>query len=85
MAKSRGRPFNVNRAAARAADEKFYLDQVECDFCGTNRRYVSNAACVACSIARSRGRYAALDDEGKAAIKAADHDRYLKRVAESPG
>lgn len=84
MAKSRGRPFNANRAAARAAGEKFYVDQDPCRICGTDKRYVSNAGCVCCGIARSRGRYAALDDEGKAAIKAADHARYLKRVAESP-
>jgi len=40
---SRGRPPNLLRAAAREAGEKFYADQEACSFCGTNRRYVSNA------------------------------------------
>jgi hypothetical protein len=81
---SRGRPPNPLRAAAREAGEKFYADQEPCDFCGTNKRYVSNAGCVACAITRGNSRYAALDDEAKAALKVKDHDRYLKRIAESP-
>lgn len=81
---SRGRPPNPLRAAAREAGEKFYADQAPCDFCGTNKRYVSNAGCAACAIARGNARYAALDEDAKAALKAADHDRYIKRMAESP-
>lgn len=85
MARPRGRPFNAPRAAARAAGERFYLDQMTCDFCGTSKRYVSNAACVSCAIAAGKGRYAALDDSEKAVVKARDHERYVKRVAqESP-
>jgi hypothetical protein len=81
---TRGRPLNPLRATAREAGEKYYAEQNPCDFCGTNRRYVSNAGCVACAISRGNARYAALDEEAKAALKVADHDRYLKRMAESP-
>ena len=81
---SRGRPPNPLRAAAREAGEKYYADQNPCDFCGTNRRYVSNAGCVACAIARGNARYAALDETAKAALKVADHDRYLERMAKVP-
>jgi hypothetical protein len=80
---SRGRPINPLRAAAREAGEKFYADQVECSFCGTNKRYVSNAGCVACAISRGSARYASLDDAGKAAQAAHDHERYLKRMAKN--
>lgn len=80
---SRGRPPNPLRAAAREAGEKFYADQYPCDFCGTNKKYVANGGCVACAIARGNARYAALDEEAKAALKVADHNRYLKRMAES--
>ena len=79
---SRGRPPNPLRAAAKQAGEKFYADQAPCDFCGTNRRYVSNAGCVACAISRGNARYAALDEAAKAVLKAKDHDRYVKHMAE---
>lgn len=81
---SRGRPPNLLRAAAREAGEKYYADQNPCDFCGTNKRYVSNAGCVACAISRGNARYAALDSDAKATVKAKDHSRYLKRMAGSP-
>ena len=81
---SRGRPPNLLRSAAKEAGEKFYADQFPCDFCGTNKRYVSNAGCVACAIERGNARYAALDNDAKAVLKAKDHDRYVKRMAESP-
>ena len=81
---SRGRPLNPLRAAARQAGEKFYTEQFPCDFCGTNKRYVSNAGCVACAIARGNARYAALDEDAKAALKVADHERYLNRMAKVP-
>lgn len=81
---SRGRPINPLRSAAKQAGERFYADQDPCSFCGTNKRYVSNAGCVACAIARGNNRYAALDDDAKLAVKARDHERYLKRIAESP-
>jgi hypothetical protein len=45
---------------------------------------VSNAGCVACAIARGNARYAALDEDAKAIVKQRDHDRYIKRMAESP-
>jgi len=80
---TRGRPINLLRAAARQAGEKFYADQFPCDFCGTNKRYVSNAGCAACAIARGNARYAGLDTGQKAVVKARDHDRYVKRMAES--
>lgn len=80
---TRGRPINPLRAAARQAGEKFYADQQPCDFCGTNKRYVSNAGCVSCAITRGNTRYAGLDEAAKAVLKAKDHDRYVKRMAES--
>jgi hypothetical protein len=83
MAATRGRPINQLRAAAKAAGEKFYADQGPCFGCGTNKRYVSNAGCVACAISRGNSRYAALDEDGKAVLKVKDHDRYVKRMAES--
>ena len=80
---SRGRPPNLLRAAAKHAGEKFYADQQPCDFCGTNRRYVSNAGCVECAIARGNARYHALDEKAKAEVKKRDHDRYVKRMADA--
>jgi hypothetical protein len=71
------------RAAAKQAGERFYEDQNPCDFCGTNKRYVSNAGCVYCAISRGNARYAGLDEDAKAALKQKDHDRYVKRMAES--
>ncbi len=81
---SNGRPLNAARADARAAGERFYCDAVECDFCATNKRYVSNAACAACSIARGNARYAALSPEKLAAAKQRDRDRYLLRKQNAP-
>ena len=78
---TRGRLPNPIRAAAKAAGERFYTDQDFCSFCGTNRRYVSNAGCVACAITRGKSRYAALDEGMRAALKVRDHDRYVKRMA----
>jgi hypothetical protein len=80
---SRGRPFNLLRAAARQAGEKFYAAQHSCDECWTNKRYVINGNCVQCAINRGGARYASLDEEGKAVLKQKDHDRYVKRMAES--
>jgi len=80
---SRGRPPNLLRSAARQAGEKFYADQFACDFCGTNKRYVSNAGCVECAIARGNVRYHALDEKAKAEVKKRDHDRYVKRMADA--
>ena len=80
---SRGRPLNPLRAAAREAGEKHYAEQAPCDFCGTNKRYVSNGGCVACAISRGSTRYALLDDAGKTAQAARDHERYLKRMAKN--
>lgn len=76
--------MNAIRADARAAGEKFYDDAVECDFCGTTKRYVSNAACVCCSIARGKYRYAALTDADRAAAAAKDAARYQARKANAP-
>ena len=80
---TRGRPPNPLRAAAKQAGEKYYADQAPCDFCGTNKRYVSNAGCVACAITRGNARYAGLDSAAKADLKAKDHDRYVKRMADA--
>jgi len=76
----RGRRPNQHRVAARLAGEKFYDDPAECDFDGTHKRYVSNAACVACAIARGKARYASLDEDAIAVLKARDHDRYVQRL-----
>lgn len=80
--RGRGRPPNPLRAAARQAGEKFFMAQDPCDFCGTNKRYVSNAGCVACAIVRGNARYQGLDADAKAAVKQRDHDRYVKRMLE---
>lgn len=78
---ARGRPPNPLRDAARQAGERFYADAYPCDICGSNKRYVSNAACAACAVARGNARYAALDEEAKAAHAARDHARYVARKA----
>lgn len=75
---ARGRPPNLLRAAAKEANQKTYEEQDPCAVCGTNLRYTSNTACVACSISRGKARYAALDESQKAAHKARDHDRYMR-------
>lgn len=79
---SRGRQSHPARATAREAGEKFYIDDHDCDFCGTNRHYVSNGACVACSVARGNARYAAQDEEARAAQRVYDREKYLRRKAE---
>ena len=79
----RGRPPNLLRLAAKEAGEKFYASQDFCSFCGTNKRYVSNAGCVECAIARGNARYHALDEKAKAEVKKRDHDRYVKRMADA--
>jgi len=76
----RGRPPNPFRAAAREAGSKFYKGRDPCPVCDTNLRYTKNTACVACTIEHSRAYYAGLDDEQKAAHKAADHDRYMRQT-----
>jgi hypothetical protein len=68
------------REAARQAGEKFYAEADDCLICGTNKHYVSNGACVACTIERGVARYAALDAEAKREIARRDHDRYLRRI-----
>lgn len=73
------RAKNAVRAAAKAAGEKFYLDP--CEICGSELRYVVNGACQMCAINKAKLRYAALDETGRAAHKARDHDRYLRRLA----
>ncbi len=80
---ARGRPPNVLHDAARQAGEKFYAEQFECDFCGTNKHYVSNGACVQCAINRGNARYAALGEQDKEAQRRRDHDRYLRRLAKA--
>lgn len=79
---ARGRPPNPFRDVARQAGEKFYAEADDCIFCGTNKHYTVNGACVACTVARGVARYAALDEAAKAKIAAADHDRYVKRLAD---
>lgn len=78
---SRGRQSNVPRNEARAAGLKTYDDPARGCWCGCDTRYVSNAQCIDCAIAKGRARYAALDLDGLAAVKAKDHERYLKRLA----
>lgn len=80
----RGRPPNVPRNEARAAGLRTYTDPEGC-WCGGTARYTSNAQCVDCSIAKGRARYAALDEAGLAELKAADHARYLARLARQAG
>lgn len=78
---ARGRAPNVPRNEAREAGVKIYADPRLC-FCGSDRRYTSNAQCVDCAIAAGRAKYAALDDDERAAQRARDHERYLKRLGE---
>jgi len=73
--------MNELRAAARERGDRFYDDAIECDFCGTTKRYTSNAGCVCCSIARGNARYLALSDEDKAALAAKDKLRYAAKKA----
>lgn len=79
----RGRPPNAPRNEAREAGLKRF-DGEPC-WCGCVTRYVSNAQCVECSIAAGKGRYAGLDPERLAAMKARDHARYLERVERGTG
>lgn len=77
---ARGRPPNPPRNEARAAGLKVYVDPTPC-FCGSIRRYTSNAQCVDCSIAKGRARYASLDEQALAKQKARDHARYLRSLS----
>ncbi len=76
----RGRPPNPRRAAARAAGERTYADEFPCEVCGTNKRYVSNMACVSCAVSNGQARYAGLDEEQKAAQKQHDKDRHAANL-----
>lgn len=80
----RGRHPNPFREAARAAGDKTYATFDPCTRCFTDERYTSNAACVACSVARGIGRYAAMTEEDRAALAAKDQARYqARKVAEA--
>jgi len=76
----RGRPPNPRRAAARAAGERTYADEFPCEVCGTNKRYVSNMACISCAVSRGQDRYRGLDEEQKAAQKLRDHNRHAANL-----
>lgn len=76
----RGRPANLPRGAARVAGDKTYIDESNPCFCGGVTRYVSNAQCVDCAIAKGKTRYASLDGDALAALKAKDHARYEARL-----
>lgn len=79
---SRGRQPNLFREAARQRGEKTFSTFEPCIKCGTDERYVTNSACVACSIARGNARYAGLDGDAKAAQALKDRARYLARKAD---
>lgn len=81
----RGRPTNLPRSAARDAGQKTYLDSANPCWCGCDTRYVANAQCVDCLIAKGKARYAALGDKALATLKRRDHARYLQRCAEKRG
>lgn len=77
----RGRQPNLPRRHARDAGHKTYADPDNpCLICGGTARYVVNAQCVECVIARGKARYAALDFDALAALKAKDRERYLARL-----
>lgn len=78
-----GRPSNLPRNAARDAGEKTYTDAANPCFCGGEIKYVSNATCVECAIAKGKARYAALDTKHRAALRSKDHLRYEARVAQA--
>lgn len=79
MASRRGPLPNPLREEARLLGERYYFCDAVCDFCGTNKRYTSNGACVACAVARGSARYAAMADEDREALRQRDHARYLAR------
>jgi hypothetical protein len=74
------RPPNPSRTLARDAGLKTYDDESNPCFCGATAKYVSNAQCVECAIAKGKTRYATLDDSARAALKAKDHERYITRL-----
>lgn len=76
----RGRPHNIPRATALAAGERTYLDESNPCFCGGTSRYAVNAQCIECAISKGKTRYAALDADALAALKAKDHSRYVARL-----
>lgn len=78
------RQINLQRAEARLRGEKYYSNSKPCEKCGGRKRYTVNTACVSCAVARGKTRYAGLDTATLAEIKRRDHDRYVKRMAESP-
>lgn len=74
------RPPNPSRTLARDAGMKLYSDEANPCFCGATAKYVSNAQCVECAIAKGKSRYAGLDESDRAALKAKDHERYITRL-----
>lgn len=76
----RGRKPNLPRSAARDAGDKTYSDESNPCFCGGVIRYTVNAQCVECAIAKGKTRYASLDPDALAALKAKDHARYEARL-----
>lgn len=72
---------NVLRQDARAAGLKIYSDPQSPCWCGCESRYVANAQCVDCLIAKGKARYAAMTEDQLAAMKARDRERYLARIA----
>jgi len=81
--RSRGRPANADRAAARQRGDKRYLDPSPCEVCGDQEKYVANGACVSCAIAAGKLRYASFTLRQKVEQKDRDRARYLKRLTES--
>lgn len=76
----RGRPQNIPRQQARDAGLKTYDDPANPCWCGCSTRYVVNAQCVECMIAKGKARYAAMSEADRAALRAKDHERYVARL-----
>lgn len=77
----RGKQPNINRDQARDLGEKTYVDSSRPCWCGCNTRYVVNAQCVDCMIAKGKARYAKMGEAALADLKARDHARYIARLA----
>lgn len=73
------------RSEAKAAGLKTYVDPMRPCWCGCEARYVANAQCVDCLIAKGKARYAALTDDQLDAMKDRDRARYVARITAHKG
>lgn len=85
QAMGRGRPPNLPRQQARERGDKTYASPDNpCDFCGGEERYVANAQCVGCLIAKGKARYATMTEAQLAELKERDRRRYAVKMGRDP-